>query len=223
MLLVVIMLIIGYPFMLLTIFPMLMVCTMCGVFSPTSVGTYVVPLGNQTPTPRTSQELRDCIWRYANGNPDKYIHISKWKVSHIADMGGLCANMINTKKLNDALAGIEEWDMSKVRTTVAMFKGCNEFNQPIGKWTLHSVSRISEMFQGCVSFNQNLDNWETSLGKNNNRVECYNVFQVAIKPESELPKWLRVQRKRQQDYDYQQEMDAPWRRSLIYRFGIPLH
>jgi hypothetical protein len=223
MLIVVIMLIIGYPLVLLTVFPMIMVGTLLGVFNPTSATVYEVPLGNQVPTPRSKEELRECIWRYITGNSDKYIHISKWNVSHITDMSGVCANMITTKQLNHALSGIEEWDMSNVLSTFAMFKGCSEFNQPIGKWTLHRVYRISEMFQGCCMFNQNLDDWETTLGKNNNRVECYEVFQVAYKPECEHPRWLRVQRKRQQDYDNYMEMNAPWRRSLQYRFGVPLH
>lgn len=209
MFIVVMCLIIGYPLVIIPTFVIMMLHALFGANQDQT--TYVVHLGHEEPTPRTTQELRECIWRYINGNPNGYIHISKWNIAHITDMSCLCENMITTKQRNDALSGIEEWDMSHVRTTFAMFKWCNAFNQPIGKWKLHNVYRISQMFQGCGLFRekQNLDEWETTLGRFHQRVECYDVFQSAIIPENELPHWLAIQRKKQQDYDANMEHRKP--------------
>lgn len=193
---------IGYPLVVIPLFAMLSFSALFAAVAPPPPETpYVVPLGDTYPSPADAEELRHCIWRYINGNPNKYIHISKWNIAHITDMSYLCQNIINSKQRNDALAGIEEWDMSNVRITEAMFNGCNKFNQPIGKWNLCNVRSISEMFLRCWEFNQTLEEWETTLGKHAPYVKCEDVFTSAYTRDCELPKWLQIQRKRQQYYN----------------------
>ena len=215
----VIVIIIGYPLVIIPTFIIMGLHSYFGWFK-VSPFKYVVPLGNEVPQFRNNKELRECIWRYINNNPDQYIHISKWNISHIRDMSNLCYDMIKTTRQNDALDGIEEWDMTHVYTTFAMFKHCYEFNQPIGKWKLTNTRRISEMFHCCDLFRekQSLDDWETTLGQNLSCVECFDVYGFPRGGDSTLPRWLILQRRRYQDRLDEEERKRP--RTLAERVAI---
>lgn len=117
----------------------------------------------------TSETLRIAVNRYLNGNPDNYRPIGTWDVSNVRDMSGLFMNLITEPEHNEAVAGITNWNVSRVKTMREMFKGCTSFNSPIdwdvdaeGKETgLGSLTDITEMFYGCSVFNQPV-NWELS-------------------------------------------------------------
>jgi hypothetical protein len=72
-------------------------------------------------------------------------------------------NLIHTKRDNDAIAGIEDWDMSHVENMDSMFCLCPAFNQPIGKWKLPLVRNLENLFFRCKSFYQSLEEWEHTV------------------------------------------------------------
>jgi hypothetical protein len=149
--------------------------------------TYVVPLGRHQPKINNRKDLVDAIDIYINGNGYGYVHISKWDVSQVYNMREVFYLSIRTKRDNDAIAGIEEWDVSHVQDVTNMFKYCSEFNQPIGKWKLSSVVLIDGMFYGCIRFNQNLDEWSNTI----RRVE-FNVHPFASSSNYwKHHKWIR--------------------------------
>lgn len=127
--------------------------------------TYEVP--NGTIHPRFGSDrhaLRKCIFLYKNGNPESYVHISQWDISQIKDMTFVFHNLIQTKKDNDAITGIADWDMSHVEKIDSMFSNCKAFNQPIGKWKLPRVRSLEMLFYSCISFMEPLDEWENNIG-----------------------------------------------------------
>ena len=65
---------------------------------------------------------------------EKYGHISKWDVSCVTNMEGLCRDK------NSFNEDIGAWDVSSVTTMKYMFYGAEAFNQPLAGWTLESDS-----------------------------------------------------------------------------------
>lgn len=127
--------------------------------------TFYVTTGPNIPRALYNKHaLRDAIVRYMCGNPDRWIHISQWDISRVYDMRFVFHNLIQTKQDNDAIAGIEDWDMSHVENIGYMFCGCVGFNRPIGKWRLPLVEDVSHLFYDCRSFFQPLDEWKDTLG-----------------------------------------------------------
>jgi hypothetical protein len=55
---------------------------------------------------------------------------------------------------------IGEWDTSNVTSMESMFEGCVSFNQPIGEWKTRRVQSMKSMFAGCASFDKLLS-WDT--------------------------------------------------------------
>jgi hypothetical protein len=142
--------------------------------------TYHVTVGFRHPVIGSDRHhLRKCIFRYKNGNPDNYIHITHWDISQIKDMSYLFHNMIQTKRDNDAFAGIEDWDMSHVEKIDDMFGGCAAFNRPIGKWKLPMVRSLNRLFYGCPAFFQSLSEWENTIGSKvlDGPIQIEGVFQ----------------------------------------------
>lgn len=126
---------------------------------------YVVPLGHTKPVIFDHCDLYRYIRSYIRGNPNGYIHISQWDISRVTHMRYMFSHLINTKRDNDAIAGIEDWDMSHVTDVESMFTYCHCFNRPIGKWNLAKVNNVSGMMCSCDAFNQDLEEWTTTLGK----------------------------------------------------------
>ena len=54
---------------------------------------------------------------------------------------------------------INNWDTSNVTNMSSMFEGASSFNQPIGKWNTSQVTDMSSMFEGASKFNQPIDNY----------------------------------------------------------------
>lgn len=161
--------------------------------------TYYVPTGTTRPFFCSDrQELRKCIFTYMNGNPEGYIHISQWDISKMKDMSFLFHNLIQTKRENDAITGIADWDMSHVEQIDSMFSNCQAFNQPIGKWKLPRVRSLEMLFYRCPAFFEPLHEWEDTLGSGvKGAVNIKNVFIDTDRYWQRHP-WLESIRKRNQ-------------------------
>ena len=106
--------------------------------------------------PRTYSELRRCVRKYLNRNPNNLPPIGTWNVSLITDMNNL---FFNLEFFNES---IENWDVSNVVNMASMFDGATAFNQPLNGWNVSNVTNMSAMFRDCSAFNQPLDRWRVS-------------------------------------------------------------
>ena len=81
---------------------------------------------------------------------------------------------------------ISEWDVSKVKSTCAMFYLCEKLESvgDISKWDVSSVTDMSFMFCDCCSFNQNISDWDVS-----NVTNMSNMFYYCKKFNQDLSKW----------------------------------
>jgi surface protein len=52
-----------------------------------------------------------------------------------------------------------DWDTSLITDMSELFKGNEEFNEPINNWDTSKVTNMSSMFEGASSFNQPIDNY----------------------------------------------------------------
>lgn len=124
-----------------------------------------IPIGSVYPTIECGDDLYDAVREYLTGNKEGYVSISKWVVRgrnlKISDMSYLFDGLITTQFQNDAMAGIDNWDVQDVTNMFSMFLDCTAFNQPLGSWNVLRVSNASFLFCGCTSFNQTLSrHWE---------------------------------------------------------------
>ena len=60
------------------------------------------------------------------------------------------------------IIGLEDWDVSNVRSMEFMFQDCENFNCDLSKWDVSSVQYMAYMFKGCINFNCDLSNWDVS-------------------------------------------------------------
>ena len=62
---------------------------------------------------------------------------------------------------------ISDWDVSKVKSTCAMFYLCEELESigDISGWDTSKVINMSYMFAFCKKFNQDISNWDVSKVK----------------------------------------------------------
>jgi hypothetical protein len=131
-----------------------------------------IPMGNVFPTIKNRSDLYNAVRSYLRGNSKGYVPISRWsskrgEIEHISDMSYLFEGLITTKFQNDAMVGIENWNVEKVTHMYGMFLDCSAFNQPLSKWNVLYVQDASFLFCGCYSFNQELSgDWER-IGRNN--------------------------------------------------------
>ncbi|WP_258222210.1 BspA family leucine-rich repeat surface protein [Brachyspira hampsonii] len=100
--------------------------------------------------PQTKEELKKLA-------EDEKINLGSIDTSLITDM----SELFRSSKRED-FSGIETWDVSNVVNMSSMFKGCEEFNQPLNRWNTNKVKDMSRMFESCSNFNQPLDKWNTS-------------------------------------------------------------
>jgi hypothetical protein len=131
-----------------------------------------IPMGSVFPTIKNRNDLYNAVNHYLRGNSKGYVPISQWfsrrgEIEHIRDMSYLFEGLITTKFQNDAMVGIENWNVEKVTNMYGMFLDCTAFNQPLSRWAVLSVEDASFLFCGCYSFNQELSgDWER-IGRNN--------------------------------------------------------
>ena len=57
------------------------------------------------------------------------------------------------------IIGIENWDVSNVKSMNFMFMGCDNFNSDLSNWNVSSVEDMDGMFWGCTHFNSDLSKW----------------------------------------------------------------
>ena len=81
---------------------------------------------------------------------------------------------------------ISEWDVSKVKSTCAMFYLCEKLESigDISKWDVSSVTDMSFMFCDCCSFNQNISDWDVS-----NVTNMSSMFYYCKKFNQDLSRW----------------------------------
>ena len=64
------------------------------------------------------------------------------------------------------IIGLEDWDVSNVRSMEFMFQDCENFNCDLSKWDVSNVKSMAFMFKGCENFNCDLSKWNVSIVKN---------------------------------------------------------
>ncbi|WP_271785161.1 BspA family leucine-rich repeat surface protein [Aquimarina algiphila] len=64
--------------------------------------------------------------------------------------------------LEDLQDKMNDWDMGAVTDTRSMFENCSIFNEVISDWTVDNVETMNAMFQSATAFNQDLSSWNTS-------------------------------------------------------------
>lgn len=79
-----------------------------------------------------------------------------------------------------------KWKLQNVRTLLAMFEDCSQFNDPkIANWDIRNVETLNRTFCRATSFNVKIDNWE--VGKVTNMSQ---TFQGCLNFKGEgLEKW----------------------------------
>ena len=71
-------------------------------------------------------------------------------------------NMTNMfKGATVSMAGLDNWDVSKVVNMSGMFMNANVFNTDISSWNTGNVTNMSSMFYGASNFNQPIGSWDT--------------------------------------------------------------
>ncbi|ENY53625.1 Hypothetical protein, DUF285 family [Metamycoplasma alkalescens 14918] len=84
---------------------------------------------------------------------------------------------------NDYIEGIENWDLSNIKSTFSMFSECH-IDQDLSDWNTSNVEDMSYMFENAVYFNQDLSNWDTS-----NVANMSYMFAGAISFNQDLSEW----------------------------------
>ena len=92
------------------------------------------------------------------GTKFKYIDISYWDVSNVANMTAMFDSCKELKSVGD----ISKWDVSKVTNMSYMFAFCKNFNQDISSWNVSKVTNMEFMFYECKNFNQDISRWDVS-------------------------------------------------------------
>ena len=85
------------------------------------------------------------------------------------------------------IIGLENWDVSNVKSMNCMFMGCDNFNSDLSKWNVSKVENMRFMFWSCDNFNsdgKSLNNWDVS-----NVQDMGYMFQDCYNFNSDLSKW----------------------------------
>ena len=124
---------------------------------------------------KTSYMFYDC----RNFNCD----LSKWNVSNVEDMTCMFGNCIkfegkglenwdthNVENIKSTFldnksfnADLSKWNISKVKSTLNLFRGCENFSgEWIYRWDVSNVNEMDCMFKGCENFDCDLSDWDVS-------------------------------------------------------------
>ena len=115
--------------------------------------------------PKTKNELIENIKELFN---NKIYDFNCIDTREITDMSGLFyKDIFSTIAFN-----VSNWNVSNVKTTRNMFKGCENFDCDLSKWDVSNVEDMSNMFYGCAYFTgKGLDKWDVS-----NVIDMTNMF-----------------------------------------------
>ena len=57
--------------------------------------------------------------------------------------------------------GLENWNVSNVKTMEFMFVGCEKFDGDLSGWDVSNVKYMNSMFYACINFTgKGLENWK---------------------------------------------------------------
>ena len=60
-------------------------------------------------------------------------------------------------------ADLSKWNISKVKSTLNLFKGCENFSgEWISNWDVSNIEEMDYMFKGCKKFDADLSDWNVS-------------------------------------------------------------
>jgi len=84
---------------------------------------------------------------------------------------------------------MDTWDVSNVTVMDDMFNGCASFNRGLNVWgpALGQVESFARMFKGCQQYSQPMDTWDTSGVGVTNRME--GMFQDCTVFNENLTNW----------------------------------
>lgn len=83
---------------------------------------------------------------------------------------------------------MDEPDLSKVKSTRAMFRDCEEYNDDLDDWDVSLITDMSEMFRGAESFNGFIKSWDvTSV------VDMSRMFLDAKEFNTNIAPWQTIQ------------------------------
>ena len=102
---------------------------------------------------------------FANCSNLEKLDISNWKTANVEDVSWMFAgedygNPPNTMNIKQII-GIENLDVSNVKTMDRMFRNCHELTSlDLHKWNVSNVEIMRQMFNSCKSLRElNIENW----------------------------------------------------------------
>ena len=105
--------------------------------------------------PKTVKELRNILEERLAENKDAYLN--DIDVSNITNMSELF------RDLDPHNIKIDQWNVSNVLESWAMFFGCVNFDTDLSGWDMPKNTNMSTMFKLCVKFKgTGLEHWNTS-------------------------------------------------------------
>ncbi len=133
--------------------------------------------------PKDTAELKRLIERdiTQQGNT---VNLNYIDTSAITDMSSL----FETEEGATFNGAIRCWDVSKVTTMSAMFKGAKAFNQDISSWDVGAVTTMESMFEGAEAFEQDLTDWGEHVQLT---VNTASMFAGASKV-TKVPNWKKT-------------------------------
>ena len=88
------------------------------------------------------------------------------------------------------------WDISRIQSLRATFRGCINFDGNINNWNTSSVTNLIDTFRDCYNFNQNISTKKITLGINTytawqttNVTDMRNMFENAKKFNQPIRNW----------------------------------
>ena len=113
----------------------------------------------------------------------KVIDISGWDTSNVINMSYMFNRCTKLKKI----VGIENLDVSKLKTTKIMFYGCkNLVELDLTNWNTISLENMSYMFYNCANLKiiKNIENWQLTSIK-----DVSYMFYECTKLDVDLSNW----------------------------------